>query len=59
LKRAFGIDLARVPGIQFLDDHLSRRRHQRRKVLWAGTRKSQCRAAKALRMAAQSLHHRP
>jgi transposase len=27
------------------------------KVLWVGTRKVQCRAATALRMAAQSLHH--
>jgi transposase len=27
------------------------------KVLWVGTRKVNCRAAKALRMAAQSLHH--
>ena len=27
------------------------------KVLWVGTRKVQCRAAMALRMAAQSLHH--
>jgi len=27
------------------------------KVLWAGTRKVNCRAATALRMAAQSLHH--
>jgi hypothetical protein len=27
------------------------------KVLWVGTRKVKCRAATALRMAAQSLHH--
>jgi len=82
LKRVFGIDLTRIPGIrtgiaQTLfgeigpdftpfrsasafaswmglcpDNDISGG-----KVLWTGTRKVSCRAATALRMAAQSLHH--
>jgi transposase len=82
LKRVFGIDLTKIPGIrtgiaQTLlgeigpdfskfpsasafaswmglcpDNDISGG-----KVLWVGTRKVNCRAAKALRMAAQSLHH--
>jgi len=82
LKRVFGIDLTRIPGIrtgiaQTLfgeigpdftpfrsasafaswmglcpDNDISGG-----KVLWTGTRKVKCRAATALRLAAQSLHH--
>ena len=82
LKRVFGIDLTRIPGIrtgiaQTLfgeigpdftpfrsasafaswmglcpDNDISGG-----KVLWTGTRKVSCRAATALRLAAQSLHH--
>lgn len=82
LKRTFGIDLAKVPGIQIgiaqtlfgeIGPDFTKFRSASAfsswmticpdndisggKVLWAGTRNSQCRAAKALRMAAQSLHH--
>jgi transposase len=82
LKRVFGVDLTKIPGIragiaQTLfgeigpdftkfpsasafaswmglcpDNDISGG-----KVLWVGTRKVKCRAATALRMAAQSLHH--
>ena len=82
LKRAFGIDLTKVPGIhtgiaQTLFGEIGPDFTKFRsasafaswmglcpdndisggKVLWVGTRKVNCRAAKALRMAAQSLHH--
>ena len=36
---------------------MSGQRHQRRQDAWVGTRKVSCRAATALRMTAQSLHH--
>ncbi len=82
LKRVFGIDLTKIPGIRVgiaqtmfgeigpdftkfrsasafaswmglcPDNDISGGR-----VLWVGTRKVKCRAATALRMAAQSLHH--
>jgi transposase len=82
LKRVFGTDLTKIPGIRVgiaqtlfgeigpdftkfrsasafaswmglcPDNEISGR-----KVLWVGTRKVKCRAATALRMAAQSLHH--
>jgi hypothetical protein len=82
LQRAFGVDLARVPGIRTgiaqtlfgeIGPDFSKFRSASAlsswmticpdndisggKVLWAGTRKSKSRAAKALRIAAQSLHH--
>ena len=82
LRRAFGVDLARVPGIRTgiaqtlfgeIGPDFSKFRSASAfsswmticpdndisggKVLWAGTRKSKSRAAKALRIAAQSLHH--
>lgn len=82
LKRIFGIDLTKIPGIrtgiaQTLLGEIGPNFKKFRsasafaswmglcpdneisggKVLWVGTRKVNCRAAKALRMAAQSLHH--
>ena len=82
LKRAFGVDLVRVPGIRTgiaqtlfgeIGPDFTKFRSASAfsswmtlcpdndisggKVLWAGTRKSTSRAAKSLRMAAQSLHH--
>jgi transposase len=82
LKRVFGIDLIRIPGIhvgiaQVLFGEIGPDFRKFRsasafaswmglcpdneisggKVLWVGTRKVNCRAATALRMAAQSLHH--
>jgi transposase len=82
LKRVFGIDLTRIPGIhvgiaQVLFGEIGPDFRKFRsasafaswmglcpdneisggKVLWVGTRKVNCRAATALRMAAQSLHH--
>jgi transposase len=82
LKRVFGIDLARIPGIrtgiaQTLFGEIGPDFTKFRSasafaswmglcpdndisggmVLWTGTRKVNCRAATALRMAAQSLHH--
>ena len=82
LKRVFGIDLTRIPGIrtgiaQTLFGEIGPDFRKFRsasafaswmglcpdndisggKVLWVGTRKVNCRAATALRMAAQSLHH--
>ena len=82
LKRVFGIDLTRIPGIrigiaQMLFGEIGPDFRKFRsasafaswmglcpdndisggKVLWVGTRKVKCRAATALRMAAQSLHH--
>jgi len=82
LKRAFGVDLTRIPGIQLgiaqtlfgeIGPDLSKFRSASAfaswmglcpdndisggKVLWVGTRKVNCRAATALRMAAQCLHH--
>jgi transposase len=82
LKRAFGIDLTRIPGIRTgiaqtlfgeIGPDFTKFRSASAfaswmglcpdndisggKVLWVGTRKVKCRAALALRMAAQSLHH--
>ena len=82
LKRVFGIDLTKIPGIrvgiaQTLFGEIGPDFNKFRsasafaswrglcpdneisggKVLWVGTRKVKCRAATALRMAAQSLHH--
>ena len=82
LKRVFGIDLARIPGIRTgiaqtlfgeIGPDFTKFRSASAfaswmglcpdndisggKVLWVGTRKVKCRAATALRMAAQSLHH--
>lgn len=82
LKRAFGVDLTKIPGIQLgiaqtlfgeIGPDLSKFRSASAfaswmglcpdndisggKVLWVGTRKVNCRAATALRMAAQCLHH--
>jgi transposase len=82
LKRVFGIDLTRIPGIRTgiaqmlfgeIGPDLTKFRSASAfaswmglcpdndisggKVLWTGTRKVNCRAATALRMAAQSLHH--
>ena len=82
LKRTFGVDLTRIPGIhtgiaQTLFGEIGPDFTKFRsasafaswmglcpdndisggKVLWVGTRKVKCRAATALRMAAQSLHH--
>ncbi|HEY7616482.1 MAG TPA: IS110 family transposase [Terriglobales bacterium] len=82
LRRVFGVDLTRIPGIrtgiaQTLFGEIGPDFNKFRsaaafaswmglcpdndisggKVLWVGTRKVKCRAATALRMAAQSLHH--
>ena len=82
LKRVFGIDLTKIPGIRIgiaqtlfgeIGPDFTRFRSASAfaswmglcpdndisggKVLWVGTRKVKCRAATALRMAAQSLHH--
>jgi hypothetical protein len=82
LKRAFGVDLTKIPGIQLgiaqtlfgeIGPDLSKFRSASAfaswmglcpdndisggKVLFVGTRKVKCRAATALRMAAQCLHH--
>jgi len=82
LKRVFGVDLTRIPGIRTgiaqtlfgeIGPDLTKFRSASAfaswmglcpdndisggKVLWTGTRKVNCRAATALRMAAQSLHH--
>jgi transposase len=82
LKRVFGVDLTRIPGIrtgiaqtlfgEIGPDFMKFRSASAfaswmglcpdndisgGKVLWVGTRKVKCRAATALRMAAQSLHH--
>ena len=82
LKRVFGVDLTKIPGIRVgiaqtlfgeIGPDFSRFRSASAfaswmglcpdndisggKVLWVGTRKVNCRAATALRMAAQSLHH--
>lgn len=82
LKRVFGVDLTKIPGIrtgiaQTLFGEIGPDFRKFRsasafaswmglcpdndisggKVLWVGTRKVKCRAATALRMAAQSLHH--
>jgi transposase len=82
LKRIFGVDLTRIPGIRTgvaqtlfgeIGPDLTKFRSASAfaswmglcpdndisggKVLWVGTRKVKCRAATALRMAAQSLHH--
>jgi transposase len=82
LKRVFGVDLTKIPGIrtgiaQMLFGEIGPDFTKFRsasafaswmglcpdndisggKVLWVGTRKVKCRAATALRMAAQSLHH--
>jgi transposase len=82
LRRVFGIDLTKIPGIrtgiaQILFGEIGPDFTKFRsasafaswmglcpdhdisggKVLWVGTRKVNCRAATALRMAAQSLHH--
>jgi transposase len=82
LKRVFGIDLTRIPGIRTgiaqtlfgeIGPDFTKFRSASAfaswmglcpdndisggKVLWVGTRKVKCRAATALRMAAQSLHH--
>lgn len=82
LRRIFGIDLTKIPGIrtgiaQMLFGEIGPDFTKFRsasafaswmglcpdndisggKVLWVGTRKVKCRAALALRMAAQSLHH--
>jgi transposase len=82
LKRVFGIDLTRIPGIRVgiaqtvfgeIGPDFTKFRSASAfaswmglcpdndisggKVLWVGTRKVKCRAATALRMAAQSLHH--
>jgi transposase len=82
LKRAFGVDLTRVPGVRSgiaqtifgeVGPDFTKFRSASAfsswmgicpdndisggKILWVGTRKVKCRAATALRMAAQSLHH--
>ena len=82
LKRGFGIDLTKIPGIRTgiaqtlfgeIGPDFTKFRSASAfaswmglcpdndisggKVLWVGTRKVKCRAATALRMAAQSLHH--
>jgi transposase len=82
LKRVFGIDLTKIPGIRVgigqtlfgeIGPDFTKFRSASAfaswmglcpdndisggKVLWVGTRKVNCRAATALRMAAQSLHH--
>ena len=82
LKRIFGVDLTKIPGIRVgigqtlfgeIGPDLTKFRSASAfaswmglcpdndvsggKVLWVGTRKVNCRAATALRMAAQSLHH--
>ena len=82
LKRVFGMDLTKIPGIRIgiaqtlfgeVGPDFTKFRSASAfaswmglcpnndisggKVLWAGTRKVKCRAATALRMAAQSLHH--
>jgi transposase len=82
LKRVFGVDLTKIPGIRTgiaqtllgeIGPNFSKFRSASAfaswmglcpdneisggKVLWVGTRKVKCRAATALRMAAQSLHH--
>jgi transposase len=82
LKRVFGVDLTRIPGIRTgiaqtlfgeIGPDFTKFRSASAfaswmglcpdndisggKVLWVGTRKVKCRAATALRMAAQSLHH--
>jgi transposase len=82
LKRIFGTDLTKIPGIRVgiaqtllgeVGPNFTKFRSASAfaswmglcpdneisggKVLWAGTRKVNCRAATALRMAAQSLHH--
>ena len=82
LKRIFGIDLTKIPGIRVgiaqtllgeIGPNFTKFRSASAfaswmglcpdneisggKVLWVGTRKVNCRAATALRMAAQSLHH--
>jgi transposase len=82
LKRIFGIDLTKIPGIRTgiaqtllgeIGPNFTKFRSASAfaswmrlcpdneisggKVLWVGTRKVNCRAATALRMAAQSLHH--
>jgi transposase len=81
LKRAFGVDLTKIPGIQLgiaqtlfgeIGPDFSKFRNASAfaswmglcpnndvsggKVLWVGTRKVKCRAATALRLAAQCLH---
>jgi transposase len=82
LKRVFGADLTKIPGIRVgiaqtlfgeIGPDFTKFRSASAfaswmglcpdndisggKVLWVGTRKVKCRAATALRMAAQSLHH--
>jgi transposase len=82
LKRVFGVDLTKIPGIRVgiaqtlfgeIGPDFTKFRSASAfaswmglcpdndisggKVLWVGTRKVKCRAATALRMAAQSLHH--
>lgn len=82
LKRVFGVDLTKIPGIHVgiaqtlfgeIGPDFTKFRSASAfaswmglcpdndisggKVLWVGTRKVKCRAATALRMAAQSLHH--
>src|SRR3954453_11721648 len=82
LKRVFGVDLTKIPGIRTgiaqtlfggIGPDFTKFRSASAfaswmglcpdndisggKVLWTGTRKVKCRAATALRMAAQSLHH--
>jgi transposase len=82
LKRVFGIDLTKIPGIRMgiaqtlfgeIGPDFTKFRSASAfaswmglcpdneisggKVLWVGTRKVKCRAATALRLAAQSLHH--
>lgn len=82
LKRVFGVDLTKIPGLQTgiaqtlfgeIGPDFTKFRSASAfaswmglcpdndisggKVLWVGTRKVNCRAATALRMAAQSLHH--
>jgi len=82
LKRAFGVDLTKIPGIQVgiaqtllgeIGPDFSKFRSASAfaswlglcpdndisggKVLWVGTRKVNCRAATALRLAARCLHH--
>jgi len=82
LKRVFGVDLTKIPGIRVgiaptlfgeIGPDFTKFRSASAfaswmglcpdndvsggKVLWVGTRKVNCRAATALRIAAQSLHH--
>jgi transposase len=82
LKRVFGVDLTKIPGIRVgiaqtlfgeIGPDFTKFRSASAfaswmglcpdndisggKVLWVGTRKVKCRAATALRLAAQSLHH--